>query len=100
MEVDRREKSVEQSTNAILNPSARSENTFFVNCPVSEVEKYVHNNNRYIYIFHIFYLRHPFAHLLWWLQSWVNLGFLDSIHQYTCMIICVATRRPTETTNT
>ena len=34
MEVDRREKSVEQSTNAILNPSARSENTFFVNCPV------------------------------------------------------------------
>ena len=37
MEVDRREKSVEQSTNAILNPSARSENTFFVNCPVSEI---------------------------------------------------------------
>ena len=34
MEVDRREKSVEQSTNAILNPSARSENTFFMNCPV------------------------------------------------------------------
>ena len=35
MEVDRREKSVEQSTNAISNPSARSENTFFVNCPVA-----------------------------------------------------------------
>ena len=34
MEVDRREKSVEQYTNAILNPSARSENTLFVNCPV------------------------------------------------------------------
>ena len=34
MEVDRREKLVEQSTNAILNPSARSENTLFVNCPV------------------------------------------------------------------
>ena len=34
MEVDRREKSVEQSTNTILNPSARSENTFFMNCPV------------------------------------------------------------------
>ena len=34
MEVDRREKSVEQSTNPILNPSARLENTFFVNCPV------------------------------------------------------------------
>ena len=37
MEVDRREKSAEQSTNAILNPSARSENTFFVNCPVDVV---------------------------------------------------------------
>ena len=37
MEIDRREKSVEQSTNAILNPSARSENTFFVNCPVLAV---------------------------------------------------------------
>ena len=36
MEVDRIEKSAEQSTNAILNPSARSENTFFVNCPVSK----------------------------------------------------------------
>ena len=34
--VDRREKSVEQSTNAISNPSARSENTFFVNYPVAE----------------------------------------------------------------
>ena len=34
MEVDRIEKSVEQSANAILNPSARSENTFFVNFPV------------------------------------------------------------------
>ena len=34
MEVDRREKLVEQSTNAISNPSARSENTFSVNCPV------------------------------------------------------------------
>ena len=37
MEVDRREKSVEQSTNAILNSSARSENTFFLNCPVCAV---------------------------------------------------------------
>ena len=37
MEVDRREKSVEQSTNAVLNPSARSENTFFVNCSVSNM---------------------------------------------------------------
>ena len=34
MEVDRREKSAEQSTNAILNPAARSENTFIVNFPV------------------------------------------------------------------
>ena len=37
MEVDRREKSVEQSTNAILYPSAGSESTFFLNCPVLEI---------------------------------------------------------------
>ena len=37
MKVDRREKSLEQSTNTILNPSARSEDTFFVNCPVADM---------------------------------------------------------------
>ena len=47
MEVDRREKSVEQSTNAILNPSARSENTFFVNCPVS-VFKFPYTVKKYV----------------------------------------------------
>ena len=41
MKVDRREKSVEQSTNAILNPSARSENTFFRELPCSYVHLYI-----------------------------------------------------------
>ena len=35
---------MEQSTNAILNPSARSENTFFVNCPVAPLSLYNEND--------------------------------------------------------
>ena len=46
MKVDSREKSVEQSTKAILNPSARSENTFFVNCPVCIWLRYKTANGR------------------------------------------------------
>ena len=42
--LDRREKSVEQSTNAILNPSARSENTFFVNVIIFYLCIYVNSS--------------------------------------------------------
>ena len=49
MEEDRREKSVEQSTNAISNPSARSENTFFVNCPVAH-KKGINVVVRFLYL--------------------------------------------------
>ena len=61
MQIDRREKSVEQSTNAILNPSARSENTFFVNCPVYwERQRFSNKSkNRFLLLLKLCFLSVP-----------------------------------------